>query len=90
MSLGSAVKDHDATLDYGIDWEPFLNGDLLTGSSWAVPGGITQVTASFTTTTTTVWLSGGTIGSIYTITNHVSTALGRIDERSIDIRIEEK
>jgi hypothetical protein len=38
---------------------------------------------SFTTTKTTIWLAGGTDGSTYAITNHITTAQGRIEDKTL-------
>jgi predicted transcriptional regulator len=53
------LKDSNATLDYGINWAPWLGADTITASAWTVQTGLTIATpaASFTTTTTTIWLS---------------------------------
>lgn len=96
------VKDPDAVLDFGVDWKALTNGtgksdwlaegETITASSWDVPAGITQATPapSFTDTVTTIWLSGGTVGTSYTLTNHVTTSQGREDERSFTILIEDR
>ena len=86
----SFVKDPDAKLDYKVDWEEWLDGDTISASTWTVPTGLTQVSASFSTTTATVWLSGGTAGGSYQVVNRVTTAAGRIDDRTITIRVLEK
>ncbi len=82
-------KDPDETLDYYIDWVTFLAGDTISASTWIVPTGITQVSISNTTTRTTIWLSGGTIGESKLITNRITTAAGRIKEQKIFIVIAE-
>ena len=83
-------KDPDETLDYYIDWGTlFLAGDTIIGSVWIVPSGITQVSTSNTTTRTTIWLSGGTIGESKLLTNRITTAAGRIKEQKILIVIAE-
>jgi hypothetical protein len=84
------TKDPSATLDYSIDWSKWLADDTILTSEWTVPTGLTQMAASNTTTKATVWLSGGTAGQIYTVTNRISTAGGRTDERSIIIRVAER
>lgn len=84
------TKDPNATLDYSIDWSKWLADDTILSSAWTVPAGLTQVSASNTTTIATVWLSGGTASQSYTVTNRITTAGGRTDERSIIIRIEER
>ena len=93
MSLGTRAKDPDATVDYAIDWSAWLGSDTLLSSTWVVPSGLTQPVspaASFTSTVTTVWLTGGTLGQSYTVTNRITTAAGRIDDRSFDLRVEER
>ena len=84
------VKDPNATLDYTISWPLWLDGDTITTSSWTATTGITIASSSNTTTAATVWLSGGTASTRYTVTNRVTTAGGRIDDRSIYINVREK
>lgn len=85
--MALAEKDPDATLEFGRDWSAWLaaNGDTIVTSTWIVPAGLTVVDESNTATVTLVWLSGGTAGSSYQITNRVVTAQGRTDDRSIQI-----
>ena len=93
-------KDPNAEKPYGFDWydtsdadkPPYLeSGETITASTWTVPSGITKVSDSFTDTTTTIRLSGGTEGESYIITNTIETsggpASGRDDERSFEIII---
>lgn len=81
-------KDPGELLDYTINWAAWLGSDTITSSSWSVPSGLTNAGSSFTNSTTTVWLSGGTDDQIYTVTNTIQTAAGRIGVESIKIRIE--
>lgn len=89
------LKDPSATLDYSVDWgADYLSDDVLTESSWAVspaePGGVSMVANGFDLKTSTVQVSGGNVGRIYRLTNHVVTADGREDSRSIMIRVEKR
>jgi hypothetical protein len=80
--------DPSAVLDYTVDWAAWLaTSETISASTWVVAAGITQTTPapSFTTTTTTIWLTGGTVGTEYTITNHVTTNQGRQDDRSFTV-----
>lgn len=80
------IKDPDAVLDYGCDWSDWLDGDTLSTSSWTIaPAGLTKVSDSLTATTTTVWLSGGTVSTVYTVTNRIVTAGGRTEDRSFEV-----
>lgn len=90
MTISSFMKDPDAVLDYTIDWSSFLSsGDTITSSTWVSSSvDISIDSDSFTSTMTTVWLSGGIDGFSYEITNHVVTAYGREDDRVIIIEIE--
>lgn len=85
-------KDPDATLDYGVDWTKWLGVDNIASSEWSVPTGITLVADELTAKTATVWLSGGTAGQSYRITNRVVTSSvpARVDERSMTIRVVER
>jgi hypothetical protein len=84
------VKDPNAVLDYAVDWSRWLAGDEIATSDWTVPSGLTKLSHSKTTTKATVWLSGGTAGQSYTVTNRITTTGGRTEERSFTIRVEER
>jgi hypothetical protein len=84
------TKDPNAKLDYRIDWSAWLETDTIVTSTWAVPDGLTKVSDSHTTTTSTVWLSGGTLEASYTVVNHIVTAAGRENDHSFFILIQNK
>lgn len=84
------TKDPNATLDFVVDWSAWLDGDTINGATWTVPAGITKTSDSNTTTTATIWLSGGTVKSVYPITCRVSTTAGRIEDFSFEILCAEK
>lgn len=93
------TKDPQAKKNYTLDWSgaapgPRLtDGDTITTSTWTVPVGITEgdpSPATKTDTTTTIWLSGGTLGTVYKITNHVVTAQGIEDDWSFQVLIEDQ
>lgn len=76
-------KDPDAVLDYLVDWTKWLGTDSIDTSDWILPAGITEDSSTNTTTTATIWLSGGTPGVSYSIVNRITTAAGRTDDRTI-------
>lgn len=84
------AKDPNAVLDYSIDWTRWLAGDQIAASEWIVPFGLTKMADSKTATSATVWLSGGTVSQSYTVTNRITTAAGRTEDRSFTIRVEER
>lgn len=90
--MALAEKDPDATLEYGRDWSTWLaaDGDSIVTSTWIVPPGLTVVDESNTATVALVWLSGGTAGQSYRITNRITTAQSRTDDRSIQIVVRDR
>lgn len=89
------LKDPEALLDYSVDWgADYLTGDVLTESGWAVSPAevvvVSIVSSRFDLLVSTVQVAGGVPGRIYRLTNHVITAEGREDSRSIMLRVEKR
>lgn len=84
---GYFYKDPAAILDYQVNWAAWLGSDTIVTSTWTVPTGITQDSATNTTTTATIWLSGGTAGTSYELVNRIVTAGGRTAERTLTIKV---
>jgi hypothetical protein len=85
------TEDPGNVLDYSWDWSLWLaSGDTIQTSTWTVPIGITQTTPnpSISGNVTTIWLTGGTVGQTYTVTNKVVTSQGRTKYWSRTIYIE--
>lgn len=70
-------------LDYELNWTRWLGTDTIATSSWEVPVGVTKESESNSTKRAVIWLSGGTTGQSYTLTNTITTAGGRT--RSQDV-----
>lgn len=87
--FASFSKDPEAVLDYTIDWSDWLGTDTISAVSWTVEAGITKDSEGNTTTSATIWLSGGTAGTSYEVTCHITTAGGREDDRTLRIDVEE-
>ncbi len=95
MALARIAKDPQAVLDYTIDWltEGWLvSGDTLSQSLWSADSGITIDSTSIDVPNgkTTVWLSGGTVGTTYKVTNSITTTGGRKDDRTLEIVVQER
>jgi hypothetical protein len=91
MAVLDHKKDPDAVLDWVWDWNEWLDeGETISDSSFIVSAGISVNSESNTTKTSTVWLSGGTSGQVYQVTNRITTSSGRTDDRSITIRVTER
>jgi len=77
-------KDPDAVLDYVVDWTSWLAGDTISSAQVVTyDAGITVESDSVDGDLHTIWLSGGTVGTGYTITSRITTGLGRTQDHSI-------
>ncbi len=89
-----AVKDPDATLDYTIGWDEWLEGDIIATSTWIadpVSGDNFAVGSStHDDTTATVWLSGGVHNTNRAVVNRITTVAGRTDDRTLMVHIRNK
>lgn len=82
-------KDANAVLDFTQDWSKWLiDGDTITESTWNMaPLGLVVEDSTHDDKTATMWVSGGVVGTTYKATNRITTAQGRVDERSIPIKV---
>jgi hypothetical protein len=90
MALSWSTKDPNDVDSFGINWATRLDGDLISTSDWIVPTGLTEDSASNTTTTTTIWLSSGTDGDDYEITNRITTTGGRTLDQTVKLKVRAK
>jgi hypothetical protein len=88
------LKDPAARVDYAIDWTPYLDGQSILASVWAVapdePDGVAVAEAGFAAARTVARLEGGILGRSYRVSNQVTLSDGSVDERSITLRVEER
>ena len=96
------LKDPAAVLDYRFDWAALTNGTgetdwLATGetistSTVTATSGLTVDSSSIVSGSTAVvaWLSGGTAGQAYEVTNRIVTSGGRTDERTITLKVTDR
>lgn len=82
-------KDPNATLDYTFDWSAWLTpiADTIASVAWVLTSGITKVSESHTTTTATAFVSGGVLDATEELTCRITTAGGRVDDRTIFLDI---
>lgn len=85
------LKDPNAVLDFGFDWEDWLaTGETISSYEVTVGTGITLASHTSNGTKITYWLSGGTAGTKYLASCKVTTTSGRTDERSAIISVTER
>lgn len=88
-----ASKDPDEVKDYFLDWTAKLAGDPIVSSVWTLTDGDGSLVLSapnFTTTRTTIWFSGGTLGIFYAVRNRVVTGGGRTYDETANLKVRAK
>ena len=86
-------KKPSAVLDYKFDWSNWLaSGETISTRTITAEDGITVDSSSITdsSTSVTVWLSGGTANESYNVTCDITTSATRTDGRSIDIQVRDR
>lgn len=84
-------KDPQANLDWAFDWTNWLtSGDTISSAIVTVDSGLVGASQSNSDTKVTIWLSSGTPGQTYKVACRITTAQGRIDERTIGIRVTDR
>lgn len=91
-AIASFTKNASDLLDYTIDWSAWLvsastTADTIIASSWSVPTAMSVQASTFTTSSATGWLDGGTPGANHLAVNQITTAGGRVVSREIMISI---
>lgn len=89
MSFTSFSKDPAAVLDYAWDWTGWLaDSETISSAAVTTPTGITKSTPeTINAGRVTAWFSGGTEGQSYDVACAIITSQGRVDERTIRIRV---
>ncbi len=80
-------KDPAALIDYSLNWSPWLDGDTISGYSVTAESGITVSSVVGGSAIVAWWLSGGTAGRTYDITVEITTAAGRLDQRTVRVYV---
>lgn len=84
-------KDPDAVLDFSFDWSAWLEDiENISTRTITVDTGLTKNSDSESSGVVTAWLSGGTAGTTYEVACEIVTSLGRTDERTIAIVVEDR
>lgn len=96
MALAFPFKDPNEVLDYVLDWSDRLDDDTIETSTWLFavdPDSVLVIDSDSIlspATSTQVWLSGGTIGQTYQLTNRITTAAGRTMDQTCKIKVKAK
>jgi hypothetical protein len=88
------LKDPDEIIDWTHDWnDGWLSAsETISTSVWTITpsGSLAQTSESETTNTATIFLNSGNVGTLYRVTNRITTNQSRTAERTIVIRVEER
>ena len=88
MANNQYLKDPSAVLDWAFDWTEWLaTGETITDHTITADTGITVDSSTELDGKVTVWLSGGTAGINYKVACLITTSAGRIEERTIRIKV---
>lgn len=95
MALTWPPKDPEEVLDYTIDWSDRMSGDTITTSEWEMDPDnddelLIEDSNSISGENTIIWLSGGTLGETYFLTNHIVTSAGREMDQTVKLKIKSK
>ena len=83
------TQNEGEVIQYQLDWEVALNGASISTSSWtSSPAGLT-VSSTNASPLILVTVSGGSAGTLYTLTNTITTSSSETLVRSINIAFEE-
>ena len=86
-------KDPADVLDYGLNWSDQLAlispADTISSVTWTVPAGLTAGAQFLVSGVATIFLSGGTAGTDYSVTCRIVTAGARTLERSVMLNVKE-
>lgn len=86
-------KDEDEVLDFQINWGDRLDvGETILTSEWEISGdgALVEDTNLISDTNTVVWLSAGTDGENYLLTNRITTSGGRTYDQTVRLRCRTK
>lgn len=83
-----AQKDPSDVKDFDLNWAVELDGETISTSTWTTDG-LTNEASSYSGTTTTITLSGGSNGTIYDVRNTITTSGGQTFRKSMAVWVRE-
>jgi hypothetical protein len=93
----SIIKDPNAILDYSFDWTEWLAAastppDTIANAQFQLLGtsNATIVSQAFNAQKATAFVSGGLVGENIGLRCRITTAAGRVDDRTVYLKIKER
>lgn len=83
------LLDPNADLDFAFDWTAWLEENETITAQTVTPddAGVNVTNITENAGIITYWLSGGTLNTVQRVTCHITTNMGRQDERTDTIQI---
>lgn len=80
-----------AILDYGFNWSSWLQaGETIVSSTWTIDPTLVLSSSQNVSGVTSTFVNGGTLGSVYTLINTITTSNGRVDSRTMILNCQNK
>jgi hypothetical protein len=80
-----------AILDYGFNWSSWLQaGETIVSSTWTIDPTLVLSSSQNVSGVTSTFVNGGTLGSVYTLINTITTSNGRVDSRALILSCQNK
>jgi hypothetical protein len=87
----AAIKDPAAHLDYEFDWSAWLpDGDSIASFVLTSEGGVVCGQSGHASGVVSVMVSGGTVNTEASVACRITTAAGRVDERTLYLVIRQR
>lgn len=92
---GKKIFPHDPneTTDYPFDWSQWLarsGNDTITNAEAVLEAPLELDHIGFDTQHATIWVKGGAAGALARVTCRITTAGGRVQDRSIFLQVKER
>lgn len=85
------IHDPDAELDYTFDWAEWLGAsETITSATITASTGLTVESTNTAPQAVTAWVSTNDTTGRRSLACRITTTAGRIDERTIQINVEER
>lgn len=89
--LPTVTKDPNAVLDYTWDFTKWLPaGDTIVAAVPTPSAELTCTTVTIAGSKVAVWVSGGTAGVLSSVSLRITTAQGRVDDRTLYFDVQDR
>jgi hypothetical protein len=87
MTIRTVFKSPNAVKRVQVDWTDWLKGANITASSFTADAGLNVQSQGRNGAVCEVFLTGGTLKSVYNVVNQITDSLGRVEERTFRVSV---